>query len=164
MASTAANNTREQQVLTKIQSLVHDIHRCAPHPDRPTNGPEFLNAHDTHKQTADYDGMLGSMMMDSILGSSFFSAANDSFDLISEILKDRAKINPKPRYKLGQKGSISGTFNAKCDQGPEWEAMHEAYLQDLPKRKNLEKWLAHYTKELDYIRRDNKKTLPSLAA
>lgn len=154
------NNNAEQQVqiTVQIQQLVKELSKCAPHPDKPDHkGPMFIHADDSHKLPAEYDGMLGSMMLDAGL-SDFFSAASGGWadnldqkmDMASTYFQDRA---PKQTFQLGQRRAIANDFNAIGSKGPAHQAMMDAFLADLPTRVHLEKWIAHETRRLYGLRK-----------
>lgn len=167
------NNEQQQAIVAQIQQLVKELSKCAPHPDKPDqNGPLFLYKDANHQLPAEYDGMMGSMMMDGLLGTAFASVANDtssqwmnSFqnaaESASEYMQDRAGNNS---YKIGQRRVIAGNFNHIGSRGPEYQAMMDAYMADLPRRLSLEKWISHETRRLYALRKNTPMPMPSMAA
>lgn len=158
-----------QQIERSMSGLMAQLSKLAPHPDRPDyTGPQFVKIDSQYAPDAEYDGMLGSMMMESILGGSFMSAAggidwSQVADMAGEALKDRAPANASgTSYKLGQRGSISGGFNQACKR----DALMKAYKRDLPERLALERWLAHYQRKIYALRKHAPvpATAPAMAA
>ena len=99
------------------------------------------------------DGMMGSLLMESLLGTAFLSAANEGLgrwipaldwdkavDMASEIHKDRAKP------ALGQRRVIANDFNISGMSGSARKKM-DAFLADLPRRVGIEKQIAHYKRK-----------------
>lgn len=155
------NNAEIQAEITaQIQLLIKELSKCAPHPDRPEHkGPMFLHMDHSHTPVAEYDGMLGSMMLDGGLSDAFSGAAGGSnltdnldqkMDMASTYFQDRM---PKPSFQLGQHRVIANDFNTLCSRGPEYQAMMNAFLADLPTRMHLEKWIAHETRRLYGLRK-----------
>lgn len=167
------NNEQQQAVIAQIQQLVKELNKCAPHPDRPDqNGPLFLQKDANHQLPSENDGMLGSMLMDGMLGSAFTSVANDTasewvnsfqnaVECTSEYAQDRSGNN---HYQIGQRRVIAGNFNNIGSRGPEYTAMMNAYQADLPRRLSLEKWISHETRRLYALRKNAPMPMPSMAA
>lgn len=153
------NNVAEQQaqIITQIQQLVKEISKCAPHPDRPDHkGPVFLKSDPNYKLPAEYDGSLGSLMMENMLGLEFATAAsetasswlkysNESMEMASAYVQDRPNSTP---FALGQTNRIANDFNMIGSRSQEYQNMMNAYLADLPDRVRLETWLSHETRRL----------------
>lgn len=168
---TINNPDQERAVLAQIQNLMKELQKCAPHPDKPENsGPLFLQHDANHALPADYDGMLGLMMMESMLGTAFGSAAGELADSItsnmdkmaeaaSTYMQDRA---PKS-IKIGGRRVIANDFNAIGARGPEYLAQMEAFMADLPARLHLEKWLAVETRRLYALRKNAPMPMPMAA-
>ncbi len=139
-----SNNTapQQKQIEATMMGLLKKLEKLAPHPNQPNySGPTLVQINSDIKPPADYDGMLGSMMLDSMLGMAFGEVANmnagNTTEALSTYIQDR---QPSPPYKLGQKTAISGAFNTGASTGH----MMNAYLADMPKRKAIETSLAHY--------------------
>ncbi len=161
--------TQVSNLESKMMGLVKQLEKLAPHPSRPEHhGPVFVNI--AAPSSSEHDGMLGSMILESMLGTAFMSAVNDSFgtaaasvdwsnaaEAASTYWQDR-QSKPANSYTLGQKQSISGQFNAISD-----EALMQAYLRDLPRRLGLERWLAHYQRKIHALRKAGA-FAPALAA
>lgn len=147
------NPDQERAVLAQIHNLMKELQKCAPHPDKPEHsGPLFLQHDDNHSLPAEYDSMLGSMMMDGMLGAAFDSATGNMDKLAeaaSTYLQDRA---PKS-IKIGGRRVIANDFNVTSARGPEYLAQMAAFMADLPARLHLEKWLAHETRRLYALRK-----------
>jgi len=137
-----------------MRGLMKELEKLAPHPNhhQTMSGPAFSSS-----TGSDSDGMLGSMLLESLIGTAFMSAASDLpqvdysnlADCASEYMQDRQK--PVEGYQIGQKNVIAGAFNAQADSTP----MMQAYLRDLPRRKGLEKWLAYYQRKLFAMNKHN---------
>ncbi len=53
-------------------------------------------------------------------------------------------------YNLGRKKSICAGFNKRAAI---WQHMMDVYLQDLPKRLGIERWLADYQRKLNTLQK-----------
>ena len=161
--NTINNQDQERAVIAQIQNLMKELQKCAPHPDKPDNsGPLFLQHDDSHALPAEYDGMLGSMMMETMLGTAFGSAAGNLdkvADAASTYMQDRA---PKS-IKIGGRRVIANDFNSIGARGPEYLAQMESFMADLPARLHLEKWLAHETRRLYALRKNAPMPMPMAA-
>ena len=149
----------------RIQGLVAKLYKLAPHPSNPDHrGPLFISLNSAFKPAAEYDGMLGSIMLEGFLGGAFTSAANDNgdassvallgssnFDIFAEALSEYAeyreeKNRGKGTYALGEHKSICNQFNDEKDRAT------LAYARDLQKRMNIEGTVAKLNKELCTLR------------
>lgn len=156
----------EKAIEGKMMGLMKELSQLAPHPNQPEySGPVFVQIASEHTPPAEYESMLGAMVMEGILGSVFTSAASNSSsnidatnlaDMASEYIADRA---PKS-YDLGAKGTIFKGFNAAAKR----EILMNAFLKDLPARLGLERWLAYYQRRLYALRKEHRGPAPSLAA
>jgi len=160
---TINNPQQEQTVIAQIQNLMKELQKCAPHPDKPENsGPLFLQQDANHALPAEYDGMLGSLMMESMLGTAFGSPTghvDKMAEAASTYMQDRA---PKS-IKIGARRVIANDFNVAGTRGPEYLAQMEAFMADLPARMHLEKWLAHETRRLYALRKNTPMPMPMTA-
>lgn len=140
-----------------MRGLMQQLAMLAPHPDRPEHqGPLFVSIDPAYRPAAEYEGVLGSMLLDCGLGSAFAQAANTNMpsgfdvsraaDAASEFIRDRA---PGNRFTLGRRGSMTRSFNATQAR----DARMEAFLKDLPRRLGIERWLADYQRRLYAMRR-----------
>ncbi len=152
------NQIKQKNIEGAMMGLMKELEKLAPHPDRPDEtGPQFVNIDSQHKPAAEYEGMLGSMVLESFLGTAFADAVSaqlgscsqtffNQVDLsmmaeaVSEYSQDRANAS----YNLGQKKAISAQFNKRAL----WQQMMDAYLKDLPKRLGIERFLADYQRKL----------------
>ncbi len=172
--NTAINTSEQQaQIINQIQLLVKEIQKCAPHPDKPDqNGPLFLKSDPNHQLPAEYDGMLGSMVLESMLGLDFAAAAGEvagswlgSADMMIEAgstyMEDRSSNRP---FQVGHGRAIANDFNAIGSKGPEYQIMMNAYLADLPDRVRLETWLSHETRRLYSLWKNAPAPAPRMAA
>lgn len=172
MSVSIQNDVQQQAIIAQIQQLVKELQKCAPHPDRPDqNGPLFLKADANHQLPAEYDGMLGSALMDTVLGGAFSAAANDtgsnlmnSFERTADCASQYMQDRQTSGYGLGQRNAIAGNFNAIGSRGPEYQAMMDAYQADLPTRISLEKWISHETRRLYALRKNAPMPMPRMAA
>jgi hypothetical protein len=157
----------------KIRGMVAKVYSLAPHPDRPDfKGPVLISLKSHFKPAAEYDGMLGSMMVDmmlgDVIGQALGSASNDNpvlpiattlhhldlddlGELFSEYLQSREKQKKSAEkgqgtFALGEHKSICNLFNDNTE-----EAM-TAYTADLPKRMRLEQAINTLSKKADLLR------------
>lgn len=160
----AYKQNQKHQIIGAIQGLMNELQTLAPHPERSDyTGPLFLHNNPNFKVANDHDGMLGSMMMESMLGVAFAEVASDAtnafmneFDLsnaieaYSEYISDvegRTQYNAAHGQGTMAKmsgTSISGGFNLRSSIS---EGM-QAFYEDLPKRMTIERSLVHYAREL----------------
>ena len=131
----------QKKVEQAMAGLMQELQTLAPHPDYPTyKGPLFAAVEDGIKAPADYDGMMGEVVMESVLGTSFAQAAADTLsnviDAVSHFVQDRPKQ------------TLSGNFNCTTIR----DEMMQKYLADLPRRMGVERWLAHHQKKLNGLR------------
>lgn len=154
-----------------MMDLVKQLSQLAPHPSRPDyHGPLFVSIDPSIKPAADYDGMLGSMILESVLGTAFSQAASSAFgglagsfdwsnaaEFGSQYMQDRCANN---NFQIGQRGAISGNFN---DTALRAEMMQE-FTRDLPRRMGLERWLALYQRKLFALRKQARARAFALAA
>ena len=143
-----------------MAGLMEHISLLSPHPDCPDyKGPLFVSIDSSIRPAAECDGMLGSMVLEGVLGTAFASAASETLggwagqfdwsnaaDCASEYMMDRpANTNFKP----GQNNVLCPLFRL--------HAMHEemmaAYVRDLPRRMGLERLLAQYQRKLGALRK-----------
>lgn len=172
MSNNIQNIEQQQAIIAQIQQLVKELNKCAPHPDRPDqNGPLFLQKDANHQLPSENDGMMGSLFMDSMLGTAFADVANDttsqwisSFERASECASEYMQDRSSSSYQLGQRRAIAGSFNNIGSRGPEYVAMMDAYMTDLPRRTSLEKWISHETRRLYALRKNAPMPMPSMAA
>ncbi len=156
-----------QAVMGSIASLMQDLQKLSPHPDQPhNNGPLFIKSNPNFKTANDHDGMLGGMMMESILGSAFSEAVSETlgswtqeFDInsamecysqyITDIEGSSQKTSAHGQGSLARLSSnpISGSFNMRSSISREMQE----FMDDLPQRMKIEHNLAYYAKQLDML-------------
>lgn len=154
--------TEQAQIVATIQTLMKELAKCAPHPDKPEHsGPLFLNKSADLQTPGEYDSMLGAIMAESALGSAFSAVAGEAtaqaFDSAwktAEYASSAMQDRQQPNYTLGQKRMIANDFNGRAMRTPAYNAMMKAYLADLPDRINLEKHLAHEVRRLYALRKN----------
>lgn len=159
-------HNQKQAIVGTIMGLMKELQTLAPHPDRPNyNGPLFINSNPNFKVANDHDGMLGSMIMETILGSAITEAFSENIsdwaenidvanvmELYSEYLtdvEDRQKTDAHGQGTMARMSgkSISGGFNLRSNIS---EGM-QAFFEDLPKRMTIERNMAYYAKQLDQL-------------
>lgn len=164
----------------KIKGLVAGIYKLAPNPsNEQRRGPLFISLKSQFKPAAEYDGMLGSVFMDALLGPiSGICASNDNGasscatpmasmaynldlqtygDALSELLEYQQE-SEKERQKAAEKGRGSfalGEHKTICGRFNE-ESAEEHYQRDLPKRLRLEAAVASLCKKADLLAREEK--------
>lgn len=162
-------NSQKQALIGTIAGLVKELQVLAPHPDRPHyKGPLFIKSNSNFKAANDQDGMAGSLIMESILGSAFADAVSESFesfgqevdvstldatsimDAYSEFItdvEDRRKTDAHGQGSFARMSgkSISSGFNMRASIS---EGL-QAFYDDLPKRMMIERNMAYYAKQLD---------------
>ena len=166
-------NTKEKnQVKGAITALLNKL-ATLPATDgaSPSKTPELLYKNDNLKPSAEYDGMLGSLILESFLGGAFNLAANDNTgsanitgaqgtigmigpdeiaEFCSEYLQDRDSVTDKRgkgTYALGERAAgerktISTLFNSL----PRRKAAPVTSA-----REAIEKSLAHFVRELEAL-------------
>lgn len=141
-----------KQVEGVLFAAMKALHTMAPHPDKPKQeGALFIQADSAYEPPAEYDGMLGSMMVEGMLGGAFGAAAggvgwDEIAEFASTFVQDRSE---KPAYKVASGNALSGTFNSTSSN----PAMMAAYLRDLPKRLGMERWVADHQRKLYALRK-----------
>ncbi|MGN7438019.1 MAG: hypothetical protein ACTHOO_05175 [Alcanivorax sp.] len=162
---------QKQAIIGTIMGLMSELKNLAPHPDRPNyHGPLFLNANPNFKTASDNDGMLGSMLLESMMGTAVTEALSETLsedmsawaesidvsnimDLYSEYITDierntqKAAAHGQGTMARMSGTSISGGFNLRSNIT---EGM-QAFFDDLPKRMTIERNMAYYAKQLDNL-------------
>lgn len=134
-------NSQIKNLENILFAAVAKLHKLSPSPEKPNySGSLFVQTDTKYNPAADYDGMLGSMVLESALGGAFTIAASgiewgDAAECLSEFIKDRTPSQPA---KIGAKRVISPAFNKTSAKA---SAM-EAYWRDLPKRLGIERLIA----------------------
>jgi len=157
----------------RIKDLAGRLYKLAPHPTNPDHrGPLFISLNSAFKPAAEYEGMLGSVMLESFLGNVFSDAANDNgaasaltfmgsgnLDVFAETLSEYAEYREDQKrgqgtYALGEHKTICNEFNDECDEDM------LAYNQDLAERVDIEETIAHLYQDLCSLK--GQKTAPEL--
>lgn len=106
-----------------------ELAKLAPHPDKPDyNGALFIQTDSYFKPPAEYDGMMGSILMEAGLSMTFGESAGnviDTAEAASTIYQDR-------------KSTVSHGFN----QASKRACAMKTYMRDLPRRLRLEGHIA----------------------
>ncbi len=165
MSYALSRHSQKQAIIGTISALVKQLQQLAPHPDRPNySGPLFLSGNPNFKAANDQDGMLGSMLIEGMLGVAFGEACsemtnglsdhidlNNAMELYSEFITDVEKEDTQKIAAHGQGTmarmsgtSISSSFNLRSTLS---EGM-QLFLEDLPKRMTIERSLAYYARQL----------------
>ena len=166
-------DNQKQAIVGTIMGLMQELKTLAPHPDRPSyRGPLFISGNANFKTANDNDGMLGSMLLETLLGTAITEALSemgDTGDMIgdwaqaiditkvmdcySEYITDiegsRGKVAAHGQGTMARMSgkSISGGFNMRSDIS---EGM-QSFMDDLPKRMTIERNMAYYAKQLDNL-------------
>jgi len=167
--------TKDQyiQIQGEIAGLMQQLKQCAPHPEQKDKlRPLFAANHDAFVPNDPNGGMLGTMMMESILGGVFNEVANDNgistaaiymdFDKIGEVmseyLTDQAESAAHGRgtYAIGAGKAISKGFNGSAQTS----AQMQAFMRDLPARQDIEGRLADLARELDMLQAQDNQPAP----
>ncbi|MCB1591544.1 MAG: hypothetical protein KDI90_03735 [Alphaproteobacteria bacterium] len=169
MYAKAYQNNQKQSLVGKIAGIVQKISQLAPHPDKPGHrGPLFAHSNPNARVASDHDGMLGMMMMETMLGTAFSDAMSDTcgewtenidftavMDCYSEYITDVAGKNDEHHNQAHGQGtlarlsgkSIANSFNMR---GSISSGM-QAFLDDLPTRLQAEKELVYYLRQLELL-------------
>lgn len=139
-------NSQIKQVEGVLFAVMKSLHKLAPNPEKPNhNGALFIQTDSSFEPPAEYEGMLGSLLIEGGLGSAFASASSgigwdNIIDGISEFIQDRAPAQP---YRIGTRRAISNSFNTQSSN----PTLMAAYLRDLPRRLGMERWVADYQRK-----------------
>ena len=167
MSYTANQNSQRQAIMGTIMGLMQNLQKLAPHPDQPqNNGPLFIKSNPNFKAANDHDGMLGSMILESVLGTAFMDAVsetvgdwaqnidvNNAIECYSEYITDiEGSAQQKAAHGQGTLArlsgkSISSSFNMRGTISP---AMQN-FMDDMPKRMKTERDLAYCASQLEMI-------------
>ena len=171
MHARAYRQDQKQELIGKISGLMKELQQLAPHPDKPGyTGPLFINANPNARIASEHDGMLGSMMMETLIGGFMTEALSDAcgdwvhsidinnaMELYSEYITDIERSKQQDEQDIQAHGqgtlarlsgkSISNSFNMR---GSMSEGM-QAFLDDMPKRMQVEKHLAYYLRQLEML-------------
>ena len=173
--------SQKQALIGNIMGLMKELRNLAPHPDCPSyKGPLFIQSNPNFKLPNEHDGLLGSMIMEGILGVAFSEAVSDmvesatqSFDLpefdipagvdlsnlmdvYSEYMTDGAESKEKKKHAEAHgQGTLASLAGKSVSKGFNMRASisegMQSFLDDLPKRMMIERNMAYYAKQLDLI-------------
>ncbi len=164
----AYQESQRQAIIGQVTALMKDLQQLAPHPDKPGyNGPLFINSNPNFKVANDHDGMLGMIMMESLLGSAFSEAVSETFgswtqdfdasnalecysEYITDIEKSTQKVAAHGQGTMARMAgkSIANSFNARSNISAELQA----FYNDMPKRMSIETQLAKCARDLEDLR------------
>lgn len=182
-------NYQDQQthvILGAITSLMQQLQTVAPHPDTPDyKGPLFISNSSYFRAADDQDGMLGTMLLEGLVGVAFSDAIRETLnsnighhagDMIASVDVSQAmecyddyrsdvEEHTRRAAEHGQGTmarlsgvSISKNFNARSTISAEMQA----YMDDLPRRLQIERGLALAINKLNQL--SNSVPAPAYAA
>ncbi len=173
-------DARKQALIGTIAGLVKELGKLAPHPDFPNyKGPLFIKTNHHLKQANDRDGMLGSMIMEGILGAAFSQAVSDMAESAAQGLGFDVQFD-LPNIDVTALMDLYDEYitNIESDKQKEYIAAHgqgtlarmsgksisnnfnmratisegmQTFFDDLPKRMMIEKNMAYYAQQLDML-------------
>ncbi len=158
------NKQAHYNLQTQIRGLLNTLQQLAPHPEQSNmHAPLSLQSHAIFKPVGENDGMLGSFMIESLLGCAFLQAANDTpgssaltmtlgmnldqiAEAASEYISERTPDHKRGRgtIALGEHKVIAPDFNNGAK-----DAAMDLFMQDLPARHRIEGHIAALVQELD---------------
>lgn len=169
MNAKALQNTQRQALTGKIAALAQQISKFAPHPDKPgCRGPLFIKSSPNARVASDHDGMLGMMMMETMLADVFSDAMSDTagewtkdldlattLECYSEYITDIEGKRDEQHIRAHGQGTlarlsgkkIANSFNMRGSIS----AGMQAFMDDLPARLQAEKELAYYLRQLEAL-------------
>lgn len=150
----------------EISVLMSALSHLAPHPDRPNErGPVFIRSASGIGAAADYEGMLGSMFLETALGNVLSDMAGIGegesgpdtgtlMDMAGEYLKDRAE---EPYGHVRGRGSFAACpHKTSCNSfdglDPHRQALMDAFMADLRERIALESRVAADERDLSVLK------------
>ncbi len=165
MTCGVVNAGRRRAVIGIIGGLLKKLALLAPDPSRPGyEGPVLIHGNPVFHAAQDHEAMAGQIFFDNYLTPAFAEAASavpfcpdnlhklDNYaDAASEYLADREKA------ETGEgRGSLAACklrelhkgFNFHAALSTAQDAALEAFRADLPRRRVIEKELAHFGREL----------------
>lgn len=169
MNAKALQNSQRQALIGKIGALAQQISQFAPHPDKPSyRGPLFIKSSPNARIASERDGMLGMMMMETMLAGAFSEAMSDTFgewtenvdlaaamECYSEYITDIEGKRDEQHIRAHGQGTlarlsgkkIANSFNMRGSISPGMQA----FMDDLPARLQAEKELAYYLRQLELL-------------
>lgn len=167
MSYTVNQSKQRQAIIGTIMGLMQNLQQLAPHPDQPqNNGPLFIKSNPNFKAANDHDGMLGSMILESVLGTAFMDAVSETFggwaqdfdamsalecysEYITDVEGHAQKVAAHGQGTLARLSgkSISSSFNMRGSMS----GGMQKFMDDMPKRMKIERDLSYYAKQLETL-------------
>lgn len=169
--------------MAAIAGLMQELRTLAPHPDKPQyKGPLFINTNANCNAAGEQDGMMGMLLLEAMLGTAFTDAISeaisdlsgmecnlDGFDAsaameaysayITDIEQQTRKNAAHGQGTLARMAgkSISNSFNMRSAIAPDMQA----FMDDMPKRMQIETGLATHLRRLDQLARPQPQYAPT---
>ncbi len=161
MSNKVNRHTEKQSIISTINGLIENLQKLPTHPDQANSyAPIFLKGNDYFKPANENDGILGAIIIESLLGTAFSEAITElnesvyldsTTELYSEYIKDKSEKEQKSAAhgqgtlaRLSKK-PITSNFNTQSST-----AMQN-FMDSLAERMMIEQSLGHYAKELEII-------------
>ncbi|MCB1563674.1 MAG: hypothetical protein KDJ75_08885 [Alphaproteobacteria bacterium] len=163
--------SRIGEIKGEISALMSALSHLAPHPDRPDeSGLVFIRSTSGIRAPADYEGMLGSVLLEGVLSGAFDGSSGDGADVsgtantypdtgmlmdaAGEYLKDRAE---EPYGHARGRGSFAACpHKTSCNSfeglDARRQALMEAFMADLPERMVIEGRIAADERDLSILK------------
>ncbi len=160
------NQDRQREnIMSTMMGLMQDLQKLSPHPDQPQNqGPLLIKSNPNFKVANDQDTMLGSMIMESLLGTAFAEAVSETFgscaqnfdinnamecysEYITDVEKGKVAAHGQGTLARLSSKSLSGGFNMRSNISEEMQS----FMNDMPARMNIERNLAYYARQLETL-------------
>lgn len=165
-----ASDKRWVNLMGAMKTVRQDIQHLAPNPEKPDQkGPQSVRDDSRAAANDDRSGTLGSMMLESFLGTHFASLICDTLhmpdwaatvdwgnavDVYDEYRSDREQSRTNGAEN---KGVYRDAFNVTAKPTVHKSAEDKAwdrYLQDLPNRRVLEQSLGSLSRAMDRVEKD----------
>ena len=166
-------DSRKTAITRTINSLLNALSQLAPHPDQPYNaGPLFITNRHGFGAANDHDSMLGSLVMENLLGLAFADAVSDiqqseireadetGLDLSTAVdaydfyttERSQDNINKVAAHGRGTFARLSGcSISARFNICGFANPALSAFIADLPARMKIERALAYLRKSLKIL-------------
>jgi hypothetical protein len=157
------NNTelRIAHIKTEIRSLAAQLSKMAPNPKTGLTGASLISLNSAFQPAAEYDGMMGSMLLDGFLGHAFADAASNDNGILGAacaidynfleaadqyLEEDAHNNNGRGRGSVAryEERTARDAFNAA-----ESSFAKTAYHANLNERTDIEEHIAGLLRELD---------------
>ncbi len=175
-------DSQKQALIGTIAGLVKELGQLAPHPDSASyRGPLFIKGNSHFKAVDDRDGMLGSIILEGVLGAAFSQAVTDMaesaaqglgydaefeipniditalMDCYDEYITNIQSDKEKEQIAKHGQGTMARMSGKSISSGFNMRATisesMQAFYDDLPKRMMIEKNMAYYAQQLDALER-----------